>query len=147
MLSENILKRECKKYNLETDDPKHVLISKLGRVIRDRERKMITMGGENHKSTHDITPIHKVDAEDLPANMESMETEDLQCVAASYGLDFDHSSDVKVDLLKKLESARLKGTGLLMILDDQSDKKKRRKRKSSDDDPEYEVIAEGRDSD
>ena len=148
MLSENIIKRECKKYNLETDDPKHVLISKLGRVIRDRERKMITMGGEDHKSTHDITPIHKVDAEDLPANMEGMETEELQCVAASYGLDFDHKSDVKVDLLKKLESARLKGSGLLMILDDQSDKKKGRKRKSSDnEDPDFKVVVEGNDSD
>ena len=77
-----------------------------------------------------------------------METEELQCVAASYGLDFDHTSDVKVDLLKKLESARLKGTGLLMILDDQSDKKKGRKRKSNDDeDPDYKMVAEANDSD
>ena len=147
MLSENILKKECKKYNLDTDEPKHVLISKLGRVIRDRERKMITMGGEDLKTTHDITPIHKVDAEDLPADMESMVTEELQCVAASYGLDFDHSSDVKVDLLKKLETARLKGTGLLMILDDPSDKRKGRKRKSSDEDLDYDVRADGKDSD
>lgn len=146
MLSENIIRRECKKYNLDTEDPKHVLISKLGRVIRDRERKMITMGGEEHRSQHDITPIHKVDAEDLPANMDSLETEELQCVAASYGLDFDHSNDVKVDLLKKLETARLKGTGLLAILDDQSDKSRRRRRKSSGD-PDYKIEAGAGDSD
>lgn len=31
-----------------------------------------------------------MDDEDLPANMEGMEREELQCVAASYGIDFDH---------------------------------------------------------
>ena len=38
----------------------------------------------------------KVDAEDLPSNMEGMEREELQCVAASYGVDFDDKADVKV---------------------------------------------------
>ena len=39
----------------------------------------------------------QVDAEDLPSNMEGMEREELQCVAASYGIDFDDKADVKVD--------------------------------------------------
>ena len=30
--------------------------------------------------------------------MEGMEREELQCVAASYGIDFDDKADVKVDL-------------------------------------------------
>ena len=29
--------------------------------------------------------------------MEGMEKEELQCVAASYGIDFDDKADVKVD--------------------------------------------------
>ena len=44
---------------------------------------------------HCIDP--QVDAEDLPSNMEGMEREELQCVAASYGIDFDDKADVKVD--------------------------------------------------
>ena len=66
--------------------------------------------GGGHVS-HDVTPIHKVrktvlaiiltivtqvDDEDLPTNMESMEQDELQCVAASYGIDFDDKADVKV---------------------------------------------------
>ena len=78
---------------------------------------MITMGSETGHVSHDITPIHKVlacwvyshcveiltdliaqvDEEDLPSNMEGMEREELQCVAASYGIDFDDKADVKVD--------------------------------------------------
>ena len=135
MLSENIIIRECKKYSIGADDPKHILISKLGQEIRTREKRMITMGGENAKYSHDITPIHKVDQEDLPLNMDSMDTEDLRCVAASYGLDYDDKNDVKIDILKKLESARFKGTGLLMILDDEADNNLNgRKRKSIDKD-------------
>ena len=41
--------------------------------------------------------IAKVDEEDLPTNMEGMEREELQCVAASYGIDFDDKADVKVN--------------------------------------------------
>ena len=147
MLSENILMRECKKYNIEADGPKHVLIAKLGQEIRIREKRMITMGGEDAKYTHDITPIHKVDEEDLPLNMNCMDSEELKCVAASYGLDFDSKNDVKMDILKKLESARLKGSGLLMILDDQSDNKSKRKRKNSDEDFKVTKDPRGGDSD
>ena len=86
----------------------------LGARIRDQERKMITMGNVTGHVSHDVTPIHKVlsaeliiklsivkdhskvDAEDLPSNMEGMEREELQCVAASYGVDFDDKADVKV---------------------------------------------------
>ena len=72
--------------------------------------------------------------------MEGMEREELQCVAASYGIDFDDKADVKVngscffaafsnllliqmDLVKKLERARLKGSGLMMITDEVEKKK------------------------
>ena len=41
----------------------------------------------------------QVDEEDLPANMESMEREELQCVAAAYNIDFDDKGDVKLDLV------------------------------------------------
>ena len=52
-----------------------------------------------------------------------MEREELACVAASYGIDFDHGKDVKSDLVKKLERARNTGRGLLMITDDRDKKK------------------------
>ena len=84
---------------------------------------MITMGPEHEKQvSYDITPIHKVDEEDLPTNLESLEREEIACVAASYGLDFDHGKDVKMDIIKKLEKARDTGRGLLMITDDREDK-------------------------
>ena len=67
MLSEATLKKECKKYNLDTDGNKIELITRLGRTIKDRERKMLTMGPQHEKMiSHDVTPIHKVDEEDLP---------------------------------------------------------------------------------
>ena len=47
-----------------------------------------------------------------------MEREEIACVAASYGVDFDHGSDVKMDIVKKLEKARDTGRGLLMITDE-----------------------------
>jgi len=102
MLSESILIKECLKYNLSTDGHKIALITRLGRVIRDRERKMLTMGSEHEKMiSHDVTPIHKVDDEDLPRNLMALERDELGCVAASYGIDFDHGKDVKMDILKK----------------------------------------------
>ena len=67
MLSETTLKKECKKYNLDGDGNKIELITRLGRTIKDRERKMLTMGPAHEKLiSHDVTPIHKVDEEDLP---------------------------------------------------------------------------------
>jgi len=143
MLSQVTLVKECAKFELSTEGLKHELIARLGKVIRSRERKMLTMGGESSKGSHDITPINKVDEEDLPSNMETMEREELQCVAASYGLDFDHSKDVKMDLVKKLTSARLKGTGLLMITDQVEDEDV----EDSDDDPEFKVGRDQDDSD
>jgi len=138
MLSERTLQNECKKYDLSTDGLKHELIMKLGKVIRARERHMITQGptaaGEGR---HDITPINKVDAEDLPQNIESMDREELQCVAASYGLDFDHQKDVKLDLVKKLESAMSKGTGLLMITEGEKEHKVK-----EEDDSDFEIDDE-----
>ena len=123
MLSEATLRRECHKFSLSSEGGKVELITRLGRVIRDRERKMITMGPEHEKQvSYDITPIHKVDEEDLPTNLESLEREEIACVAASYGLDFDHGKDVKMDIIKKLEKARDTGRGLLMITDDREDK-------------------------
>ena len=119
MLSEATLRRESGKFNLSTDGGKVELITRLGRVIRDRERKMLTMGPEHQKQiSYDVTPIHRVDEEDLPTNLQTLEKEELACVAASYGLDFDHSKDVKVDIIKKLEKARDTGRGLLMITDE-----------------------------
>jgi len=135
MLSETTIRKECKKFNLSTDGNKIELITRLGRVIRDRERKMLTMGPEHEKMvTHDVTPIHKVDDEDLPKNLETMEREELACVAASYGIDFDHGKDVKSDLVKKLERARNTGRGLLMITDDRDYDEGV---EDSDDDPDF----------
>ena len=119
MLSEATLKRECEKLSLSSDGHKVDLITRLGRVIRDRERKMLTMGPEHEKQiSYDVTPIHKVDEEDLPANFETLEREEIACVAASYGVDFDQGKDVKSDIIKKLEKARDTGRGLLMITDE-----------------------------
>ena len=47
-----------------------------------------------------------------------MEKEEIACVAASYGVDFDQGKDVKMDIIKKLEKARNTGRGLLMITDE-----------------------------
>ena len=120
MLGEATLRRECTKVGLEdTSGDKVELITRLARVIRDRERKMLTMESSKEKMiTHDVTPIHKVDEEDLPSNLESLEREELACVAASYGIDFDHGKEVKTDLVRKLERARNTGRGLLMITDE-----------------------------
>jgi len=116
MLSEIVLKKECVKLSLGTDGDKVELITRLGRTMRERERKMLTMeGGPGHTTSYDITPIHKVDDEDLPSNLESLEREELACVAASYGVDFCVKADVKSDLVRKLERARVKGQGLLAI--------------------------------
>merc|ERR1712025_666736 len=117
MLSEATLRREGTKVGLEnTSGDKVELITRLARVIRDRERKMLTMESIKEKMiTHDVTPIHKVDEEDLPSNFESLEREELACVAASYGIDFCVKADVKSDLVRKLERARVKGQGLLAI--------------------------------
>ena len=119
MLSVTTLRAECRKFQLDTEGHKLELISRLGRVIRERERKMLTMGPEHEKQiSYDVTPIHRVDEEDLPFNLETLEREELACVAASYGLDFDQGKDVKVDIIKKLEKARNTGRGLLMITDE-----------------------------
>ena len=50
-----------------------------------------------------------------------MEREEIACVAASYGVDFDQGGDVKMDIIKKLEKARNTGRGLLMITDERND--------------------------
>jgi len=135
MLSETTLVKECKKFSLSTDGNKVELITRLGRVIRDRERKMLTMGPQHEKMiSHDVTPIHKVDEEDLPKNLETMERDELACVAASYGIDFDHGKDVKTDLVKKLERARNTGRGLLMITDDRDEEQFEG---DSSDDPDF----------
>jgi len=122
MLSETTLRKQCKQFQLSADGSKVDMITRLGRVIRDRQRKMLTMGPEHEKQiSYDVTPIHKVDEEDLPINFESLEKEEIACVAASYGVDFDHGSDVKMDIIKKLEKARDTGRGLLMITDERQD--------------------------
>jgi len=136
MLSESTIRKECSKLGLSTDGNKPQLIRVLGARIRDQERKMITMGNVTGHVSHDVTPIHKVDAEDLPSNMEGMEREELQCVAASYGVDFDDKADVKMDLVRKLERARLKGSGLLMITDEVEKKKKKGKKRKNESESE-----------
>jgi len=68
--------------------------------------------------------------------MEGMEREELQCVAASYGVDFDDKADVKMDLVRKLERARLKGSGLLMITDEVEKKKKKGKKRKNESESE-----------
>ena len=61
MLSAATLRREGEKFSLSGEGHKLELITRLGRVIRDRERKMLTMGPEHEKQiSYDVTPIHKV---------------------------------------------------------------------------------------
>ena len=61
MLSETTLRRECGKFGLDNSGHKLELNSRLGRDIRDRQRKMLTMGPEHEKQiSYDTTPIHKV---------------------------------------------------------------------------------------
>ena len=58
-----------------------------------------------------------------------MEREEIACVAASYGVDFDQGKDVKMDIIKKLKKARDTGRGLLMITDERNDDGDNKKRK------------------
>ena len=101
MLAEGTLRKECKRFNLSTEGSKVDLITRLGQCIRAREKKMLTMesgvGGQG-PGRFDVTPINKVDDEDLPKNMGTRDREELQCVAASYGVSFDHGKDVKQGL-------------------------------------------------
>ena len=61
MLSETTLRKQCKQFQLSADGTKVDMITRLGRVIRDRQRKMLTMGPEHEKQiSYDVTPIHKV---------------------------------------------------------------------------------------
>ena len=62
-----------------------------------------------------------------------MERDELACVAASYGIDFDHGKDVKTDIIKKLEKARNTGKGLLMITDDRDNDKNEEEDDSDED--------------
>ena len=62
-----------------------------------------------------------------------MERDELACVAASYGIDFDHGKDVKTDIIKKLEKARNTGKGLLMITDDRDNDKNNEEDDSDED--------------
>ena len=58
MLSETTLRKQCKQFQLSANVD---MITRLGRVIRDRQRKMLTMGPEHEKQiSYDVTPIHKV---------------------------------------------------------------------------------------
>lgn len=133
MLSENTLAKECHRVDIKTEGmDKLEMIRQLGKVIRDRERKMLTMGDNaDQRTSYDVTSIQHVDDEDLPSNMETMEKEELACVAASYGVEFDHRGDVKKDLLTKLERARFTGKGMLAICDITAEEKAKRKQKSS----------------
>lgn len=65
-----------------------------------------------------------------------MEKEEIACVAASYGVDFDQGKDVKMDIIKKLEKARNTGRGLLMITDERGGEESDSDEDNSDYNPE-----------
>ena len=72
----------------------------------------------------------------MPGNFETMEKEEIACVAASYGVDFDQGKDVKMDIIKKLEKARNTGRGLLMITDERGGEESASDEDNSDYNPE-----------
>lgn len=128
MLSEKMLKKHCTEFGLETGGLKHEIISRLGKYLRSHEKLMITDGSSKVAVSYDTCGITHADEEDLPQNIHRMEREELQELCASYGIKFN-AKDVKTDLIKKFESARMKDKAPLMICD--------KKKKDDESDEEY----------
>ena len=115
-----MLEKQCTLFSLETTGPRHELISRLAKYLRSKERLMITDGKTKSSTSYDTVGIANADEEDLPKNIHELEREDLRDLCASYNIKFE-TKDVKADLIKKFEKARMKGKEIFMICDKESD--------------------------
>jgi hypothetical protein len=122
MLSEAILRRQCVDFSLGTadsllDKAKPELIVILSKHLRTISRLMIKDVADTSIAVTDVAyddaDINQVDESDLPSNFFGMETEELQAVCASYGIDFQ-TKDTKSTLISRLEKSRQKGSQLLL---------------------------------
>ena len=162
MLNVRLLKSQCEIFNLPTGGTKNDLITKLAKHLRSSKPLLLTNStaqevtvGED--SGFDTSGIGRVDDEDLPSNLNMMETEELMGVCASYGIKFNPAKDRKVDLIAKLEKARYKGNkemtlmlegkkrdGSLLLKDGNTDTDHSgRKRKVRDEDEEFVIEIGG----
>ena len=121
MLNVRLLKSQCEIFNLPTGGTKNDLITKLAKHLRSSKPLLLTNStaqevtvGED--SGFDTSGIGRVDDEDLPSNLNMMETEELMGVCASYGIKFNPAKDRKVDLIAKLEKARYKGNKEMTLM-------------------------------
>ena len=137
MLSDKMLEKQCFQFSLETTGPSHEMISRLAKYLRSKERLMITDGKTKASTSYDTVGIAHADEEDLPKNVNELEREELRDLLASYNVKFDEK-DVKTDLIKKFEKARMKGKEIFMICDKESDDEKEIDNK----DTEYKIESE-----
>ena len=125
MLSTRQLRALCAESELELDagvgvdeDGKPALIAVLAKHLRSKVVMLLTDGSKEANAeaagAFDTATIAQVDAADLPSNFHGMEREELACVAASYGIAFS-PGEVKETLIRRLEGARFKGSGVLML--------------------------------
>lgn len=119
MLTDKMLEKQCKDCRIDSSGERFELITRLSKHLRSNATLMITDGKANSMKEvqYDTGSIGEADEEDLPKNLHEMEKEELQDVCASYGIDFNSKRDAKLDLIKKFESARLKGQKQLMLCD------------------------------
>ena len=101
---------------------------------------MITDGKTKSTLGYDTVSIVHADEEDLPKNIHELEKEELRDLCASYNIKFEEK-DVKADLIKKFEKARMKGKEVFMICDKESDDDDDEK-KADKTDKDYQVESE-----
>lgn len=140
MLSDRMLEKQCTLFSLETTGPRHELIARLAKHLRSKERLMITDGKTKSTLGYDTVSIVHADEEDLPKNIHELEKEELRDLCASYNIKFEEK-DVKADLIKKFEKARMKGKEVFMICDKESDDDDDEK-KADKTDKDYQVESE-----
>eukprot|EP00501_MAST-03F_sp_TOSAG23-6_P002270 GSMAST32.ASY1.ANO1.2370.1 assembled CDS len=104
MLSVSQLRILCKEHELSLDDI----------TANEEDLKKSDTANADAKAQYDTSGIAHVDEEDLPSNLWTLERSELANVAASYGVKIK-SGDVKETLIHKLEKARFKGTGQLLL--------------------------------
>ena len=155
MLSEEAIRQQCEVYNVQPtpapDLSKPKLIAVLATALRAADRgRLLTDGSaamEADAAPADTAGIEDVEHHELPDNLESMETEQLAAVCASYGIQYE-DGDRKADLVRRIEGARykhepqmlLEGQATQRLTDRPSDapKGKKRARASGDDDDDQE---------
>jgi hypothetical protein len=137
----------------------------IGAVARHREGlvqgRLLTDGSKTVDDDDDdddgLEHIADVDENELPANLWELEVEELQCVMASYGIEFDEAKDNrKPVLIALIERARFRDQPQLLLtagyegenlLTDGSDSKNNNKRQKHYHDNEEEEDDDDDDSD